>query len=37
MKIMNLHKQLDYNKGLFVYRVLNNEIPEYIYNLYTKP
>ena len=32
---MNLHKQLDYNKGLFMYRVLNSEAPEYISNLYT--
>ena len=28
-------KQLGYNKGLFMYRVLNNEAPEYISNLYT--
>ena len=24
-----------YNKGLFMYKVLSNEAPEYIYNLYT--
>ena len=34
MRIMSLQKQLEYNKGLFVYRVLSNEAPEYI-NLYT--
>ena len=32
---MSLQKQLEYNKGLFVYRVLSNEAPEYISNLYT--
>ena len=35
MKIMNLQKQLEYNKGLFMCRVLNNEAPEYISNLFT--
>ena len=35
-KIMSLHKQLEYKKGLFMYRVdLNSEAPEYISNLYT--
>ena len=32
---MSLQKQLEYNKGLFMYRVLNNEALEYISNLYT--
>ena len=32
---MSLQKQLEYNKGLFMYRVLSNEAPEYISNLYT--
>ena len=27
MRIMSLHKQLEYNKGLFMYRVLNNQAP----------
>ena len=31
---MSLRKQLEYNKVLFMYRVLNNEAPEYISNLY---
>ena len=35
MRIMSLQKQLEYNKGLFVYRVLNSEAPEYISNMYT--
>ena len=35
MRIMSLQKQLEYNKGLFMYRVLNNEAPEYTSNLYT--
>ena len=35
MRIMSLQKQLEYNKGLFMYRVLSNEAPEYIFNLYT--
>ena len=29
---MSLQKQLEYNKGLFMYRVLSNEAPEYISN-----
>ena len=32
---MSLQKQLDYKKALFMYRVLNIEAPEYIFNLYT--
>ena len=32
---MSLQKQLEYNKGLFMYRVLSNEAPEYVSNLYT--
>ena len=32
---MSLQKQLEYNTGLFMYRVLSNEAPEYISNLYT--
>ena len=35
MRIMSLQKQLEYNKGLFMYRVFSNEAPEYISNLYT--
>ena len=40
MGIMRLQKQLEYNKGLFMYRVLSNEVPGYIApgyipNLYT--
>ena len=35
MRIMSLQKQLEYDKGLFVYRVLNSEAPEYVSNLYT--
>ena len=35
MRIMTLQKQLEYNKGLFMYRLLSNEAPEYISNLYT--
>ena len=35
MRIMSLQKQLEYDKGLFIYRVLSNEAPEYISNLYT--
>ena len=30
MRIMSLQKPLEYNKGLFMYRDLNNEAPEYI-------
>ena len=32
---MSLQKQLEYNKGLFMYMVLSNEATEYISNLYT--
>ena len=32
---MSLQKQLEYNNGLLMYSVLNNEAPEYISNLYT--
>ena len=35
MRIMSLQKQFEYNKGLFMYRVLSNEDLEYISNLYT--
>ena len=28
MRIMGLRKQLEYNKGLFMYRVLKNDVPE---------
>ena len=35
IRIMSLQKQPEYNKGLFMYRVLSNEAPEYICNLYT--
>ena len=35
MRIMSLRKQLEYNKGLFMYRLLSNDAPEYISNLYT--
>ena len=35
VRIMSLQKQLEYNKGLFMYRLLSNEAPEYISNLYT--
>ena len=35
MRIMSLQKQLEYNTGLFMYRVLSNEAPVYISNLYT--
>ena len=35
MRIMSLLKQLEYNKGLFMYRVLNNKAREYISNIYT--
>ena len=27
---MSLHKQLEYNKDLLLYRIINNEAPEYI-------
>ena len=36
MRIMSLQKPLAYNKGLFMYRVLSNEAPECISNLYTR-
>ena len=32
---MSLQKQLEYNKDLFMYRVLSSEAPECISNLYT--
>ena len=32
---MSLQKQLEYNKGLFMYRLLSNVAPEYISNLCT--
>ena len=35
MRIMSLQIQLEYTKGLFLYRLLSNEAPEYISNLYT--
>ena len=35
MRIMSLQKQPEYNKGLFMYRILSNVVPEYISNLYT--
>ncbi len=35
MRIMSLQIQLEYNKGLFMYRALKNEALEYISNLYT--
>ena len=35
MRIMSLQKQLEYNEGLFMYRLLSNKAPEYISNLYT--
>ena len=35
LRIRSLQKQLEYNKGLCMYRVLSNEAPEYISNLYT--
>ena len=37
MRIMSLHKQLEYNKDLFIYWVGNSEASEYIFNLYTHP
>ena len=38
MRIMNLHKQLDYNKGLFMYRVLSNEAQSiYLTCIHTLP
>ena len=35
IRIMSLQKQLEYNKGLFMYRLLSYEAPKYISNLYT--
>ena len=35
--ILNLHKQLDYNKGVFMYRALTNSAPVYISSLYKAP
>ena len=35
MRIMSLQKQPEYNKGFFMYRLLSNEAPDYISNLYT--
>ena len=32
---MSLQKQPEYDKGLFMYRLLSNEAPEYISNQYT--
>jgi len=30
MRIISLQKQFEYNKGLFMYRLLSNEAPEFI-------
>ena len=35
-RIMSLQNQLEYNKGLFMHRVLSNEAPEYISNRYIR-
>ena len=35
--ILNLHKQLDYSKGVFMYRALTNSAPVYISSLYKAP
>ena len=35
--ILNLRKQLDYNKGVFMYRALTNSAPVYISSLYKAP
>ena len=35
MRIISLQKPLEYNKGLFMHRVLSNESPGYISKLYT--
>ena len=35
--ILNLHKQLDYNKGGFMYRALTNSASVYISSLYKAP
>ena len=37
MRIVSLHKQVQYNKGLFIYRILNSKAPEYKSNLNTHP
>ena len=37
MRIMSQQKKLEYNKGLFMYKVLNNKASEYISNLCTRP
>ena len=34
---MNLHQQLQYNMGVFMYKALNYTAPEYISNMYTHP
>ena len=36
MRIMSLQKQLENSKVFFMYRVLSNEAPDYISNLYTR-
>ena len=35
--ILSLHKQLDCNKGVFMYRALTNSAPVYISSLYKAP
>ncbi len=35
MRITSLQKQPEYKKGLFMYRLLSNEAPRYISNMYT--
>ena len=35
--ILSLHKQLDYNNGVFMYRALTNNAPVYISSLYRAP
>ena len=37
MRIISIHKQMECNKDLFMYRVINNETPEFISNMYTPP
>ena len=37
IRIMSLQKQLEYNKDFFMYKVLNNEAPDFISNMYTHP
>ena len=34
---MSLQKQLEYKKGFFMYKVFNNEAPDFISNMYTHP